>query len=176
MQFTTESHAYYSGRWSKNGEYFYVNILDETSVPRFVKAFTFQNGKFNSSMLIYEEPDPAMFVALDQTNDQELVLISCTGISTSETLIINGFQVESVLGRTKNTIYKIDHHPEYGFFSLTNANNQWNNAIFNTKTLNSPQWGNLVVHSEHRYLTRLEVFSQHLVSSLQSAFLCMMAI
>lgn len=156
--------------WSADGRYLFYTVLDAAHRPWRVSRHRLGTGT-EMDEVVYEEADPAFFVALDQSADRRYLLIESGSNDTSEIRLLALREPRStpvlLLARRPGVEYAVEHR-EGALFVLTN-DRAVNFRLLRMRLDDVLQRGRdaprveLVPHDADVTLESMDVFARHLV-------------
>jgi oligopeptidase B len=118
--------------------------------------------------LVYDEPDPAWFVDIDETRSGRFAVISIFGHDASEVRVVERTDPAApprlIAGRREGIRYELDHRGDE-FVLLTNAGGAVDFKVV-TAPVDAPEpanWRDLVPHEAGRLIVDVAAFARHLV-------------
>ncbi|HYW92444.1 MAG TPA: S9 family peptidase [Gammaproteobacteria bacterium] len=156
--------------WSADGCHLFYTVLDDAHRPW--RVFRHRLGQSSEGdTLVYEEPDPAFFVGLDQSADRRYLLIESSSNITSETWLLDRQaprqRPRRLLPRQEGVEYAVEHR-DGELFLLTNRDALDFRLLRGSlaEVLErgwSARLAELVPHEAGRTLEGMDVFARHLV-------------
>ncbi|HYW03540.1 MAG TPA: S9 family peptidase [Gammaproteobacteria bacterium] len=156
--------------WSADGNHLFYTVLDEAHRPW--RVFRHRLGRaVESDVLVYEEPDPAWFVGIDQSADRRYLLIESASNVASETWMLDRRAPEQrpwrLLPRLEGVEYTAEHR-DGELFVLTNRDalefRLLRGSLAEVRECGwSAPLADLVPHEAGRTLEGMDLFARHLV-------------
>ena len=154
--------------WAGDGATLFYTMLDENLRPS--KVFRHRLGDDpKDDALVYEEPDPRFFVALDATEDRRFVMIHMFDHSdTTEVRLIDAAEPTGepklFAARETGVSYSVSAHGQR-FFIHTNADDAVDFKIAETPLgeTGRAHWRDVLAHVEGRLVLHIIAYRDHLV-------------
>ncbi len=148
--------------WSSDSRTLFYTVRDDNHRPS--RVFKHAVGTDSAlDPLVYEEPDPGFFVALDSTESRRFIIIDTHDHETSEVRLIDAIDPTGdprlVAARAKGIEYSLSHHGEE-LLILTNADGAEDFKIVKAPIDNPERrnWVDWVTHRAGVLILAIQVF------------------
>ena len=153
--------------WGSDSKTLFYVRLDDNHRPRQVFQHTLGTAT-QEDVLVYEEPDPAFYVGLGQTQSERFIMIVAHDHETSEVYLIDAGEPDGapqlIAPRKTGHEYSVDHHDDK-LIILTNSGDAEDFRITEAP-IAAPQqenWREVVAHKPGRLILDMVAYSNHLV-------------
>jgi len=122
----------------------------------------------SQDILVYYEEDPVFWVSIDLTASERYLVITSASNDSTELRLVDivgdDASLQLVSPRREQHQYKLDHHPEEGFFILTNDQGR-NFRLVRTHegALGESHWKEVIAHDAAIYLKSIVLYRTHWV-------------
>ena len=153
-------------QWSADSSALVCVWLDEEHRPR--KVLRHLVGGKVPDTLLFEQPDPAFFLNLDETQSGRFLLFSVTDHETAEVSLVDAANVSApprlIAARETEHDYSVEHHGEK-LIILTNSDGAEDYRIVEAPIDNPGRehWREIEPHRLGRLILQIAVFKHHLV-------------
>jgi oligopeptidase B len=153
--------------WANDSRSLFYVWLDGNHRPAKVIRHTVGTD-VGDDVTVYEDDDPAFFIAIGKTQSRRFLLIDTHDHETSEVRIIDADDPKAplrlVAARETGLEYSLEHHGEY-FLILTNADGAEDFKIVTAPVVDPgrEQWRDLVPHVPGRLILDTTIYRDHLV-------------
>jgi len=164
--------AYYGFAWANDNKTFFYCTIDDAHRPWRVHRHV-AGQHHTRGQLIFEEPDDAFYVSVDNTQDKEYVLIDSSSKVTSECHYISANdpknQFRLIAKRTANIEYSVDHHQ--GRFIILTNDDAMNFKLCEVSAEEPARehWKTIVDHRDDVTLMDFSIFKDHMVVQEQKS-------
>jgi oligopeptidase B len=152
--------------WARDGRTLFYVKVDDNHRPLFVYRHEIGTPA-SDDVLVYEEKDTGMFVALSATQSERFILIDIHDHDTSEVYFVDSDKPASpprlVAKRRAGHQYGVEHQGER-FIITTNSNASEDFRIVEAPipAPNEDNWREIVAHKPGRLIIEVAVFAHHM--------------
>ncbi|ADM09062.1 peptidase S9, prolyl oligopeptidase [Parvularcula bermudensis HTCC2503] len=153
--------------WAADSQSFFYVERDDNQRPKRVKHHILGTPP-TEDRLVYEEPDDAMFLGIDETSSEAFLIIGVGNGVTSEARVIplDDPMADPVLiaPRIKNQLYDVDHRGDH-FYIRTNADEAVNFKIVRApvEAPGRENWEDFIPHRSAVFLSGFVPFKDYIV-------------
>ncbi|MEZ4232214.1 MAG: S9 family peptidase [Polyangiaceae bacterium] len=152
--------------WSADGRHVFYARLDEQHRPS--RVYRHQLGTtVEQDVLVYEEPDPAFWLSVEETSDEAFVVISSNDKETAEVRLLDKRTPLArpwlVLERRAGHEYDVDHRHGQLFIRTNDRHKNFRIVLTSIDDVAESSWKELIAASDACYLRGFVLFSGHMV-------------
>lgn len=152
--------------WSADGRHVFYAKLDERHRPS--RIYRHELGTdVSSDTLVYEEPDPAFWLSVEETSDEAFIVISANDKETAEVRLLDKRTPTEapwlVLARRSGHEYDVDHRRGQLFIRTNDRHKNFRIVVTPISDVAESSWQPLIEPSDECYLRGFSLFTQHMV-------------